>query len=455
MCALVWVGLTSCASSDETDAQGPWLIVGTALDGRTMDGLLLVSEDGSEVTRLLEDQLIFGPNEFGASLSPDGRHLAYITASDTSWHHLTLNVISIPDGTTEEIAPLLSPETRPDEDARTLADPSYAAANAIVGQDRSLAWSPDGMSLAFIGAQSGNSADLYLYSMQDGSITHLTAEPEHAMRPLWSPGGRSVLIQTYRSFEIAGGFDMGSVWLVDVETGAERMLYDPGPVEDELVVGWFSDAEFLVFSRDIDCGWHNLRFYDVEEKTTLPVWPMYFNKMSYHGDSQTFLLSIDSYTAACNDTSQSGLFLLPLDSTEPRPVSDIAPVELAVAPDTFYAVTLEPSVFTIDLTGQIDRLPDPIAFVPVASPDGEYWAWAGQHPKFEAGLWVGPAAAEPELIYEGAVQVATWLPSGGGLFFVGDNALYLWHLQEESPELIQSEVVLRDLRGAIWAVPPE
>jgi hypothetical protein len=439
-------------------ANGPWLLLATALDGRTVDGLWALNADGTGLTQLVGDTIIAGPDEFGAAISPTGRHVAYITADDTLWHGLTLHLLSLPDGESEVITALTSAQTEPPPDTPGVNDPAYAPLHAIAGLGRSLAWSPDGRRLAFVGAHEGPSADLYVYSPDDGSITRLSDEPGQAMHPYWSPDGTAILYASYTSI-LVGRFAMAGVWAAAADGSGVTSLYDPNdptPSDEEQFVAWVDDGAFMVYSRDPDCGWRDLRTVDVTTGAARSLWPAYFNRMAFDHETGTVLVSVDPYTVVCNESGTAGIFRLTLTDPTPVPVADFAPTTLARAWDgMFYAVTHEAAVYRITPGGEVSELAAPTAFVPVISPDRAYWAWTGQTPKFVGGLWVGPIDGEPVPAFEGAVQVAIWSPDGARLFFIGDNALYLLDrgADEYDPQLIAQGVILRDLRGAAWAAP--
>lgn len=436
---------------------GPWLLVANALDGRTVDSLWALNPGGSGLTRLVADAVIVGPHEFPMAASPLGGHVAYVTADDTQWHNLTLNLLSLPSGETQTITPLTSAQTEPPPDAPTINDPAYDAAFAIAGVDRNLAWSPDGRQLAFVSAHQGSSADLYIYTPGDDTITRLTDEPGQAMLPYWSPGGETILYMTYETFSTTGGFGSLNVWAARADGSTATKLYDPGPsIRDEQFVAWLSGTTFLVYSGDSACGWRNLRTVDVNTGEERALWPSYFNKVSLDPNTGTLLVAVNQYTSVCDEAISSGLFRLTLADPTPARITDFAPMLLAWSGvGAFYAVTADSEIFQITPTGQVTRLAGPLAFVPILSPDFTYWAWAGQQAKYVAGLWLGPTGQEPVRAYQGAVQAVTWTPDSRALFFVGDNTLYRIDRAATPPEpqLITPDVVLRDFRGLAWLSP--
>lgn len=432
---------------------GPWLLLATALDGRTVDGAWLLNPDGSGLTPLLTGATIAGPFAFQRAVSPTGRQIALVTADDLLWHNLTLQVIDLPGGEQRIAIPLTSAETEPPSDAHSLTEPVYQPLQAVGGQDWSLAWSADGESLAFIGAHGGPSADLYRYTLADNTVTRLTDLPAQMMRPRWSPDGTHLLVYGYESVML-DRFTLTGAWLAGADGSGVTALYDPSGSDEEQFVAWLDEGEFLVYSRDIDCGWHDLRIENAAGGDPRPLWPGYFNKVALDPASGTLLIAVDGYTADCNTPAEAGLFRLAVDDPAPVRIAEIEASELAWSAGQFYAVTRE-AVYRVSSQVEVEPLDAPLPFAPLISPDGHYWAWAGQSPKFTGGLWLGTFDEPPTLVYESAIQTVSWTPDGEGMFFVADNALYRVTLSTEdtAPQLITPGVVLRDARGAAWAVP--
>ncbi|HKZ24582.1 MAG TPA: hypothetical protein VJ398_02195, partial [Acidimicrobiia bacterium] len=76
----------------------------------------------------------------------------------------------------------------------------------------SMAWSPDGRQLAFMGLMEGPTADLYLYSLEDGQIRWLSSGPAHAIRPSWSPDGDYIVHHGVLGMGTGAGFSVTGAW---------------------------------------------------------------------------------------------------------------------------------------------------------------------------------------------------------------------------------------------------
>src|SRR5258708_7299325 len=183
------------AAAATLSANGPWLVFSAA------DGIWAANADGSGLTNLMPAAPYFklGPP------APAGGHVVVVTGSDDSGlHGLTLSLLSLPDGKPTQISALTDAETEPGPDAQ-FGDPSSANFDIIVPLGQ-VAWSPDGASLAFIGAQAGPSTDLFNYVLAAGQVTRLTDGASQAYGPSWSPDGRYIVQFGASTFGTGAGY---------------------------------------------------------------------------------------------------------------------------------------------------------------------------------------------------------------------------------------------------------
>ena len=178
------------------------------------------------------DRLVFGSGEYGEynvspSVSPDGRLVAFFSSRD-----LTGIDLFVADAVTGKVqAKLASPSVGShfdalsflysagswSPDAKRLAFVTYADGdNEInvldarsrkvtrrikpkdIGAITTVAWSPDGSTIAFSGMKGGLS-DLYLFDLKTGALRPLTNDRFADLQPAWSPDGRSLAFVTDRS----------------------------------------------------------------------------------------------------------------------------------------------------------------------------------------------------------------------------------------------------------------
>jgi hypothetical protein len=93
------------------------------------------------------------------------------------------------------------------------------------------AWSPDGRTIAF-SALKGGVLDLYVFTLENGTLRQLTNDPFADLDPEWSPDGRALAFVTDRFSSNVDALEFGNyrIGLIDVQRGAARPLagFDQG-----------------------------------------------------------------------------------------------------------------------------------------------------------------------------------------------------------------------------------
>jgi Tol biopolymer transport system component len=174
--------------------------------------------------------LVLGP-AYNPDWSPDGRRIAYVGASD-HWGGPIL-VRDVDGG-----------------DTRALTTPDPFA--AVIAEDASPAWSPDGTRLAFGRAElvGGTLTGIWVMNADGTGATRVTqSRLWGGMSPAWSPDGRRM---AFTDFE--GPFDSGTSRLKVMNadgTAVETLLEEPGTGVGG-VVDWSGDGKYLLFIRKGD-----------------------------------------------------------------------------------------------------------------------------------------------------------------------------------------------------------
>ncbi len=205
---------------------GPWLIY----YDRNTSSLMAANGDGTGYQTLLTG-FVYQP-DFAGSVN---NQLAVVSPwseieAEVPWNTALL-IINLPSGEIQDVFPLVTYPGIPEENIPYFYD--------------SLAWSPDGRYLAFIGAINGPSADLYVYDAFTGNVTRLTTGENRADSPQWSPDGKWVIHDEREN--VGGVCDMRAIWavrLVDIET---QKLYSGGCNVD--IITWLDDDHFLGIDR--------------------------------------------------------------------------------------------------------------------------------------------------------------------------------------------------------------
>ncbi|MEM8544742.1 MAG: S9 family peptidase [Cyanobacteria bacterium P01_H01_bin.119] len=120
-------------------------------------------------------------------------------------------------------------------------------------------WSPTGDRMAYTSTRrNGQDWDLYLIDPRDSSSDRLLAEGGVGWFPLdWSPDGRQILEEEYRSA------NDGDLWLVDVATGnKKRLTQDTEPVSYGRAV-FSPDGSGLYLTSDRGSEFLTLKYWDL------------------------------------------------------------------------------------------------------------------------------------------------------------------------------------------------
>ena len=200
-------------TSNPGDDQYPTERAGTVVFTSYRDGngeLYAVPSTGGAEQRLTTT----AANETQSALSPDGRHIAYL--SDESgvpklW-------MCAADGTNPQ--PLTA---------------GFGFAGSI---EASPSWAPSGDRLVFVSTANGR-AGLFILTIGGGAPTPLVSDSNTAVEPSWSPDGRLVAFASDRA-------GVTNIFTVDVQTLQIRQL-----TTDAVTAGqpaWLADGRFVYTS---------------------------------------------------------------------------------------------------------------------------------------------------------------------------------------------------------------
>ena len=203
-----------------------WTTHGSALlfvsnSGGSMDLWQQAVADGVPVGR--PEQITTGVGMRAASISPDGRRIAYSRGRDVSRLWRTPVLPGRP-ATWDDAEPIL----REDADA-DFVDPS-----------------PDGSRVALSSDRRGNK-DIYVVSLQSGQVQQLTDDPAPDWNPRFSADGRWIGFYSLRS----GNRD---IWVMPAAGGAARQL--TRDTATDWFLAWSPDGEQIAFARTRDVGGH-------------------------------------------------------------------------------------------------------------------------------------------------------------------------------------------------------
>jgi hypothetical protein len=418
--------------SDQLTPEGPWLLI------NSQSGLWATNSDGSGLTQLTNIPVI-APDDISIAANFNGKTVAFIGGDEDGYHNLKLYLLTLPDATLKVITPLTNKYTEPGNES--FLDARMEAIRAIT-EYNPFAWSPDGKQLAFIGVLNGPSADLYIYSLETGTILRLSDGPSQGYNPVWTPDGQYVIHFGANSFGTGAGHAMVGGWAAKVDGSSMITLFSGGN-NPELFKGWFDEDTYLASTWSPACGEQNLRLVD------------------YKTGKKTSLVGNCFGTAAANGMEMA--VVAGEDGDPPRGVFRIGPGSLDKA-----QLSTEPAFWigALPMAGEILVRQDSgmtvyaldgsaIAKSPNVSCQnnmtlasyGMIYAWACAGETGDLGVWLnGPGLDENHLFTKSAHSPA-WAPDNTLLFF-NDDMLYRKFFTHYEPEPVTK--VPSGIYGTAW-----
>lgn len=433
---------------------------------QTDRGLKVARTDGSQ-TALVQSPLMpaVGRN-LRAGIAPHDMWLALyrganpMTPDREGADPLALFLLHVPTGHSNSSTSLFSPEMEQAiKTASTTGDRTAAveAGIAVIENDHTLAWSPDGRYLAFLAARDGPSSDLYSLDRETGQINRLTDGPNQAARLFWSPDSQWIVHEEVESFGTGAGWNVKAVWAAAPDGSGNRKLYDTEYSGDEVFVDWVTPKTFLVYSWTA-IGLQNIRLIDLdtgEAQRTGPEFPV--QALAFDPESQTQLYVADDYTAKQNNL-QGGLYLA-TPAQQPQLITSGNWYEVRWLPrvQLFFAKG-EAGVISVALDGtQTEYFGE--GALPIDAPDGAWLlSWGDGNYTSPIGLRLytpdgAPAGELRRAITTDAVTFALWSPDSNGVFYLSDGMLYYVSIPNGDPQLIEENLTNTEAGGLGWVMP--
>ncbi len=344
------------------DAKGPWLLFQSTKSGDANDRLTdlwVTNLDGSG-----RAQIAKGAHISNLTIANVGGYFAYIASGNNNGVATkpVLNVLQLPRTTSQFQLSLTKAATEP------TFKPEGPALNAeqifAITVLTSLAWSPDGTTLAFIGAQNGTSADLYTFSTKTKNVARLTDGPSQANRPSWSPDGKHIVHIGVNGFGTGAGYNVEGVWAARADNSSVKALYKPSLpyTGDEVIIGWKDPQTFVTYTWTADIGPVQLRTYNIINGESQMLREKRFDEAVFNLKSGRVLIVIDQQPS-------KGIFLLD-GVSEPKLISADSGQNIEAALGTSGFVINHDSYVTEN--GDVRDLP---CDNPQVSTDGQHWVW--------------------------------------------------------------------------------
>jgi WD40 repeat protein len=423
------------ALGDHLTAGGPWLLISAS------SGIWAANADGSGLTRLTQE-LVIAPSNLEKGIAPGGKLLAFVSGDADNMHHLKLNLLSLPDGTLKTITPLTNPSTEPAADAVMLDD--KVEATRAVTEFNSVAWSPDGKTLAFIGIQDGPSADLYTYSVDTGKIRRLSDGPSQAYDPIFSPDGQYIVNFGVETFGTGAGFSMAGGWATRADGSSVLTLFSGGGGTQEFR-GWVNDHQFLINTWTPMCGAQDLRIFDLKDQTQYSLVKGCFSQAAATESTGLILVVGDGSMGA----ELQGLYAFGPNNITRRQLSKQDAGSLRYFPSGDFLVGTNSGYAIYSNTGELMvKAPQIDCKYGVSFAGyGMIYAWACASGA-QDGVWVnGPGMAERQISNQKAYS-PTWSPDNTLLFFSG-KAMYRAFFPDFKPEVVTQ--IDGDVSTLAWA----
>jgi len=291
---------------------GPWILLAAE------DGLWVMNQDGSALTHLTDKHVIVS-SDLKTGLSPTEAKFAFITVQDTSTlQGMEVNIITLPDGEIKTVSSLAIPTDESIADLE-MCDPKHEAARAII-IGNNIAWAPDGSRVAFVAPQ-GESADVYVYSLRDETLTRVSDEPGQAYDLHWHSDGKTIVYFSASCFGTGAGFNMEGAWAVNLETLKTEKIYEINPESwGENFVTWSrSGQESLFVTSFSGCPQRDLRLVNISTREVETIFEGCFEDVAVGPTGSLAVLTSADFS------EQPGLYLY----SEPD-ITGISPVYAAL-----------------------------------------------------------------------------------------------------------------------------
>lgn len=319
------------------------------------------------------------------SAAPRGGFLSFKCLTPALDHELW--VVSLPSGEVIARLPLLGEEAL-EADATRIEDQDYWAPPAQTAvEDGQQIWSPSGRYLAYSGAPSSPSTDVYVFDTVTRTNHHLTSGPGQTEVLGWSPDSRWIVHTSFLHRDVDTYVD--AVWAVSQDGATLAKLYDiDGWIINESILGWESNNEVITVRSHFEACDSDLRATVIGEASQLLHSGGFFSATydPINGDA----IVAESTQYFCTSESP-GLFALDTDTREVQQITDSGYWSISWSPILGALIARSDSDTTdiVSRSGQVKvSLPDLYSLDP--SPDGQ---WLLAHS--DAGVSLLSSAGDP------------------------------------------------------------
>jgi hypothetical protein len=437
---------------------GPWLVFMTGGESRQSQ-IWAANKDGSNPIVLASNAFVVGARNYSSNLkpavSPNGNYVAYIEVEELPLRAY-LRIVHLPSTENRRVVMLY--------DETTLGN-SEDILDVILYQESSLAWSPDGQTLAFIGALEGGKAELFLHSPSEQSVTRASETPFQMYMPVWSQDSQSILVTATSEFHRGEGYSTylfrpDGLWSYNLKRATLEPIDWPFGDEPAYIryTAWFGST-FHFFGTGSPCDTSNGCWLDIltGEKGNFP-----FPIVVYDISPQTGSMLATSFNTTLPSDEAGTYLFTPDNPSGVRLFSDeLENIQWLERSGVFTGRSTtvpELKLLHISHLGEVVKSIEwgvPGEYMELASsPDSSEAAWYRYVDAFNTGLWLGlqsNGTLELRPVYSGPVHDAVWTPSGESLLFIVDAF---------SPKTTENQgLFMADSEGGnliqLFSIPPE
>lgn len=420
--------------------EGPWLLQAG------QEGISACNQDGSGQTLLFEadaflpaDVTLYagGAQKLNIVAAPSGGRTALVSIDNpATLEGLTLHILTLPDGTSQTITPLIAPEIEA-SDEMLGSDREDFARKVLIGSPK---WSSDGQQLAFLAALEAPLFDLYIYDVTTNEIQRLTPGTYSLVEFSWSPDGRHLLF-------------WGADWLEPVFPGlgvvsalgnsAPALYPDMFPKAQGSFIGWTGPETYLLHAWNIPKGNHDLRQFDILTGESISIWPGVFSDIAVDPNFVQMGLCLNVDEAEFHTQDNAGVYWIDLGSLA---FQNVAPgcegwIEWWPVLDSFLYGDGE--LYQLTSGGQAVMLTEDPGLVE-RFPDGE-WQYRLNVTGSLPGLQIAPQGGDWIDVHPFPIEMLKWRPDGEGLFFLDRQGnLYQAHAPGFDPAAIGQNIQFID-----------
>lgn len=366
-------------------------------------------------------------------LSPNKKWFAYFTGFEKESITPQLLVLDLENRQIVLQLPLNDPSAQ-SAMAEEVGEPEFEASRAMQ-MPQSLAWSPDGSTLAFIARRDGESADVYLFNPVDLSVARVSEEAGHANDLHWSPNGTYLQYLSTNSFGTGGGSNMEALWVYDFRNRKAELLENLMS-SGERFISWTDNSHFLIASTSSICELHNLRLVNVTRSFNQVILNGCFNSIAYNPINQNGMFSVTDFNfenCDCGEKLDAGLWIfgndigypvvgeIGLKKFEQVQVYDIEFIDQSNL-FTVYGDEGLLSIYKGNDFYRVDLFPEEQALTPYKSPNAENWAWASL---VQSDLWFSDENNKAVELSTSSTGLPVWSADGQRLYFFENNRIFL------------------------------